>query len=109
VQQAVRPTTVSLPRLATLEATEIRPLTTPGQADVAQSPVVEVSHFHPRACAVEPHDDAALHLLPNAERFPIHLAHASALRPKFNYKSNLAIGRGIAVMHNTKLRFPDKP
>jgi CRP-like cAMP-binding protein len=94
--------------LATLESTEICPLVTPVQSDIAQCPVVEVPHLHPQICAVQPHDDAALHLLPNSKRFPVCLAHGSALGLEINYNCNLAAGWGIAVMHNTKLHFAHK-
>jgi hypothetical protein len=108
VRAASRPTSLPLPRSATLESAKIRPLVTPVQSDIAQRPVVEVPHLHPQICAVQPHDDAALHLLPNAKRFPVCLAHGSALGLEINYNCNLAAGWGIAVMHNTKLHLAHK-
>ena len=84
---------------------EISPLVATGQADVPQRPIVQISEFPPRICAVLPCGKGGFHLLPNPKRFEVRFAHGSLLRPENNCNANLLCGWAIAVMHNTKLRF----
>ena len=87
---------------------EIPSLVTSAQANVPQSPIVHIPQFNPRICAVLPRGESDFHLLPNAERFQVRLAHGSLLKLERNFKFTLVPGAAIAVMHNTKLRLSHK-
>jgi len=87
---------------------EISSLVTSGQANVPQSTIVQIPQFHPRICAVLPRSEGGFHLLPNAKRCRVRLAHGSFLKLEYNYNLRLVPGAAIAVMHNTKLRLSHK-
>jgi hypothetical protein len=55
-----------------------------------------------------PRGEGGFHLLPNAKRLLVRVAHGSLLKLEKNHNAKLVPGAAIAVMHNTKLRYSQK-